>query len=232
MANEEPRSWDATFWDIGGVVLDMDSVTAAHGRFVAEIVSKHDVEMDPEEALSAFREVLGDHFRSRNGKEFRSAKDGYAKAANEIADTSLEPDEWYSQYERICRETYRPSPSLVETVETLAASDVHVGIVSDIDDAEATFILDAFGIRDYFDAITTSEECGVTKPHDEMFQTALDKADVPPEHSLMIGDRYDHDIAGAAAHGIGTVAYGANDGEAVTYRVDDLSEILRIVGVV
>ncbi|WP_240334651.1 HAD family hydrolase [Halorussus sp. MSC15.2] len=64
-----------------------------------------------------------------------------------------------------------------------------------------------------------------------MFETALREADVAADEALMIGDRYEHDVAGAKDVGLATVAYGAEDGPAVDYRVDDLREILDIVGV-
>ena len=63
-----------------------------------------------------------------------------------------------------------------------------------------------------------------------MFETALEKADVDPVRAVMVGDRYEHDMAGASAHGIATVAYGAEDGPAVDYRLDDLRRLPAFLG--
>ena len=47
----------------------------------------------------------------------------------------------------------------------------------------------------------------------------------------MIGDRYDHDMAGAAEHGIRTAAHAAEDGPAVDYLLDDVRDVLAVLGV-
>jgi putative hydrolase of the HAD superfamily len=48
----------------------------------------------------------------------------------------------------------------------------------------------------------------------------------------MIGDRYEHDVAGASAAGLDAVAYGADaHGPAADHRIDDLRELPDIVGV-
>ncbi len=47
----------------------------------------------------------------------------------------------------------------------------------------------------------------------------------------MIGDRYDHDIAGASAVGMTAIGYGAEEGPETDYAIDDLKDVLSIVGV-
>ncbi|MFU8869843.1 HAD family hydrolase, partial [Natronococcus sp.] len=106
---------------------------------------------------------------------------------------------------------------------------LHVGVVSDVDDEEGKWMLERFGVREAFDSITTSEEVGRTKPDPAMFETALEKAGVEPARSLMIGDRYDHDVRGADEAGLHGVAFGAEDGPAVAYRIESPPEILEIV---
>ncbi|ELY58291.1 HAD family hydrolase, partial [Natronococcus jeotgali] len=68
-----------------------------------------------------------------------------------------------------------------------------------------------------------------TKPDSAMFEAALEKAGVPADRALMIGDRYDHDVRGAAEAGLHGVAFGAEDGPAVAYRIESPPEILEIV---
>ena len=47
----------------------------------------------------------------------------------------------------------------------------------------------------------------------------------------MVGDRYDHDIAGAAAVGIDAAGYGEDAwGPATTHEISDLRELPDIVG--
>lgn len=226
--------YDAVFWDIGGVILDLESVQRAHERFVDELVERYgttgvdDPATDP---LDTWRSVVGDHFRERDGNEFRAARAAYDRANAEVVGQEVPREEWRELFDPILSEAIRPNPTAVATIERLAASDLHVGVVSDVDTDEGHRILETFGVRDEFDAITTSEAVGRTKPDPAMFETALSAADVDPERALMIGDRYDHDVAGAKSLGLDTVAYGADDGPDVDYAVDELREVLDIVGV-
>ncbi len=69
-------------------------------------------------------------------------------------------------------------------------------------------------IADFFDTVTTSEEAGVKKPHLQIFNMALQKANATPENSIMIGDSYEADIEGAKNAGLQAVFfdyYGKNE---------------------
>lgn len=228
--NDDANDWAAVFWDIGGVLLDIESARASHRRFIEALAGECDLSASVDEALETWRTEVGRYFREREGTEFRSSHAAYSRGVETVVGEAIPSNAWTSLFERIQRETLRPNPGAVETVERLADTDLHVGVVSDIDAAEARLILDCFGLEDAFDSITTSESVGRTKPDPAMFETALGEAGVAPSNALMVGDRYTHDMAGAADAGLSTVAYGADDGPAVDYRVDDLRELLDIVG--
>ncbi|MGZ0747692.1 HAD family hydrolase [Haloparvum sp. AD34] len=232
--DNDAAHYDAVFWDIGGVILDLESVQRAHERFVDALVDQFGaggVDDATPEPIDTWRSVVGDHFREREGNEFRAARDAYDRANATVVGREVPRAEWRALFDPILTETIRPNPTAVATIERLAASDLHVGVVSDVDTDEGHRILETFGVRDRFDAITTSEAVGRTKPAPAMFETALSAADVDPDRALMVGDRYDHDVAGAKELGLDTVAYGADDGPAVDYAVEELRELLAIVGV-
>lgn len=214
---------DATFFDIGGVLLDPASVRRAHDRFIADLSDEYDLEA--EDALETWRAELGAHFREREGTEFRSARAGYERA---VAALGVD-GEWEPAFERALAGTIEPNPGAVEAVEALAERELHLGVISDVDAAEGRRILETFGVLEEFDSITTSEAVGRTKPDPAMFETALRKAGTAPERSLMVGDRYRHDIEGAKDVGMVTTAYGAEDGPAIDHRLDDLREVLDLV---
>ncbi|WP_440765022.1 HAD family hydrolase [Natronorubrum sp. DTA7] len=229
-ANEtSTTAWDAVFWDIGGVILELESVQAAHAAFIEELVEEHDLEPSVEEAVDAWRTAVGDHFREREGTEFQSAREAYATGVEALVGEDLPRERWEPVFERHVQSSIEPISGAVETIRELARRDVHVGVVSDVDDDAGKEMLEAFGVRKAFDSITTSEEVGRTKPDPAIFETALEKADADPEWSLMIGDRYDHDVKGADEMGIHGVAFGAEDGPAVAYRIESLEEVLEIV---
>ncbi|MCL6218327.1 MAG: YjjG family noncanonical pyrimidine nucleotidase [Zunongwangia sp.] len=62
-------------------------------------------------------------------------------------------------------------------------------------------------ILNYFDTVTTSEEAGVKKPHPDIFDISLKKANAIPQKSVMIGDNYEADIVGAADFGLQTIYF-------------------------
>ncbi|SDJ49625.1 HAD family hydrolase [Natronorubrum texcoconense] len=228
-ADGSSTAWDAVFWDIGGVILELESVQAAHAAFVEELVEDHDLEPSVEEAVDTWRTAVGTHFREREGTEFQSAREAYAVGVEALVGENLPRERWEPDFERHVESSIEPIPGAVETIEELSRRDIHVGVVSDVDDDAGKEMLERFGVREQFDSITTSEEVGRTKPDPAMFETALAKAGAAPERSLMIGDRYDHDVKGADEMGIHGVAFGAEDGPAVAYRIDSPEEVLGIV---
>ncbi|MDZ7702793.1 MAG: HAD family hydrolase [Halobacteriales archaeon] len=230
MSRTGPLDVEAVLWDIGGVLLDLESVRAGHEAFLAWLVDTHDLG-SVEEAVESWRATVGEHFRSRDGTSFRPAREGYHRAVETLLGRSVDRQAWQPRFRRVLRDHLRPNAGAVETVERLAATDRHQGVLSDVDADEGRFILDHLGVLDRLDAVTTSEAVGWTKPNPAMFEAALDRAGVPPDRAAMIGDRYRHDMAGANALGIRTVAYGAADGPAVDHRVDDLRELLVLLGV-
>jgi putative hydrolase of the HAD superfamily len=82
-------------------------------------------------------------------------------------------------------------------------------------------------IADFFETITTSEEAGVKKPHFQIFNIALQKANASPENSIMIGDSYEADIEGAKNAGLQAVFfdyYGKNESKQVP-QIQKLNEL-------
>ncbi|HET7324029.1 MAG TPA: HAD family hydrolase [Halococcus sp.] len=223
---------EAVFWDIGGVILDLDSVRAGHRAFVGALADEHDLDEEP--ALETWRDELGTHFTDREGTEFRSARVGYHRAVEAMVGREIPEDEWLPAFERATSETLEPVDGVAETIRWLDGR-IHQGVVSDIDTWEGERLLSLFGVAEHLDAVTTSEEVGRTKPDPAMFETALEKAGVAPERALMVGDRYKNDMEGAAQVGIHTVAFDGSAAEAdpgdaaVDYRIEDPLEILGIV---
>lgn len=230
MARTSSLDVDAVLWDIGGVLLDLESVRAGHEAFLGWLVDSHGLE-SVDDAVETWRVTVGEYFRSREGTSFRPARDGYHRAVEAVLGRSVDRGSWQPRFREVLERHLRANPGAVETVERLAATDRHQGVLSDVDADEGRFILEHLGLRNRFDAVTTSEDVGWTKPNPAMFEAALDRADVPAERAAMVGDRYRHDMAGANALGIRTVAYGAEDGPAVDYRIDDLRELPGLLGV-
>jgi putative hydrolase of the HAD superfamily len=76
-------------------------------------------------------------------------------------------------------------------------------------------------ISQYFHTVTTSEEVGLKKPHPVIFKTALEKASVLPQKSIMIGDTFEADIMGAEKVGMHTLFFN--------YRQDEVPASYLVV---
>jgi len=223
---------EAVFWDIGGVILSIDSVQAAHRAFVESLVEEYPTDLTAPDALETWRTTVGEYFRERDGTAFRSAREAYRLAVDAILAESggVAEDEWRALFRTTLATHARPNPGAVDAIERLESEDVHLGVLSDVDETEGRWLLEQFGVLECFDAVTTSEEVGRTKPDAAMFETALEKAAVDPGTAAMIGDRYEHDMEGGRAAGLVTVAYGAEEGPAVDYRVEDLHDVPLVLG--
>ena len=65
--------------------------------------------------------------------------------------------------------------------------------------------IDGSNLAEFFDTIIISGELGFGKPKPHVFQLALDRLKVAPQHAVMIGDSLHRDIAGARELGIRTI---------------------------
>ena len=244
--SEPPAEWDAVFFDIGGVIVSLPSIRAGYVDYVEQFAAERG--LDPEWALDAWRDRLGEHFRAAEGREYRSAMAGYRTAFQHIVEGDLEESVWRPEFERTLRAARELEPNAAETIWGLDDAGLYLGIISDIDTAEARRMLEDQGFDTAFEGITTSQAVGYKKPDDRMFGDALSKTaghGVDPGRSLMVGDRYEHDMQGGTEAGLWTVAYGGTaaenagtpdenhrvDDEYVDFAVDDLADILEIVGV-
>lgn len=82
-----------------------------------------------------------------------------------------------------------------------------VGLVTDGDGEIVYAILEATGIKGFFSAVITFEDCGVRKPNPRLFLTCLKELGVSPIDAVMIGDRC-VDVEGSVRAGMKAVLLG------------------------
>ncbi len=99
-----------------------------------------------------------------------------------------------------------PYPGVPEALRELR-SRVPIAVVTDGAVAGQRAKLAALGLADAFDAVVLSDAWGraFRKPHPLPFRTALRHLGVDAADAVMVGDRPDKDIAGAAALGMRTI---------------------------
>jgi len=97
-----------------------------------------------------------------------------------------------------------------EVLEAIRKEGYRIGMIANGDSAGARNIIEATGLQDYFDVIVISEEVGIEKPYQRIFEVALAKIGVKPENAVMVGNRIDADILGANRAGMKSVWFRWN----------------------
>jgi putative hydrolase of the HAD superfamily len=137
-------------------------------------------------------------------------------------------------YRGISRCRLRLYPHVREVLDRLRER-YPLAVVTDAQSAYARGELHKVGLLDYFDPIVVSGDHGFRKPDRRLFQLALDKLGVAPEHALYVGNDMHRDIFGAREAGMWTVLVDSDQGEdawldcAPDYRIADLRDLLKLL---
>jgi len=91
------------------------------------------------------------------------------------------------------------------------------------------------GVGDLFSFSVHAEEAGAAKPHPDIFQLALKKANLPPQQVLHIGDDPDKDVRGAKKAGMlaiwvnfsNTSWEGEYPPDAIVTRLNELESTIK-----
>lgn len=100
--------------------------------------------------------------------------------------------------------SYAPYPDVVPVLRLLHAHGLTLGVISDWDIGLGP-ILHEHGLNQYFDFAVISAAVRHAKPHPQLFELALRRADAIPDYAVHIGDSYILDVLGARSVGISPV---------------------------
>jgi len=136
-------------------------------------------------------------------------------------------------YERfIIREGFMPLFSDVKyTLARLRSHGIRLGVLSNFP-PHLEEALKLHGIHGYFDFYVVSSLVGMEKPDSAIFELAIERAGVPKEEILYVGDNVDDDIRGARAVGLPAILIDRHDRwpEADCVRIRRLSELAEVAG--
>ncbi len=82
-------------------------------------------------------------------------------------------------------------------------------------------------LEPFFEQIITSEDIGVKKPHPDIFEFALKKANATKETSVMIGDNWEADVMGALQYGMKAIYFNP-DNKVVGENITSISHLLEL----
>jgi putative hydrolase of the HAD superfamily len=107
--------------------------------------------------------------------------------------------------------TARVIEGALEVLEAIRKKGYRTAMIANGNSANIRNIIQATGLRDYFDSIVISEEVGIEKPYQRIFEVALAQLGVKPENAVMVGNKIDADILGANRIGMKSVWFRWNN---------------------
>ena len=244
--NNEIKKYKAIFFDFGGTLMCAESDNVAHLHMMKEVIQKYNLPAFPEDMVTKYNSFLfTKEMTLRDAdpeeKSFTPLRESTKKAFKGVlAEYDIQPSkedfQWFSKLFFENHKKYiKLFPETLLILRELKNTDLHMGIISDIDNDFQEFQFKVFGISGIFDSITTSEEVQSYKPESKIFQVALDKARCQGEESIIIGDSYKKDIVGGKNMGMTTIwinKFSGDDADKdeADFVVKHLKEISPILG--
>jgi putative hydrolase of the HAD superfamily len=148
--------------------------------------------------------------------------------------TPVSPQTIRAFWARHFAECTQPAVDLHDTLRSLRARGIRLGVVSNGRGAMQQRKLDVLGVRDELSCVAISEVLGVRKPDGRIFQYALSEMNVTPQACWFVGDHPLHDVAGA--RGAGMTAVWVDHGQPwppgpvqPTHRIKRLGDLVALV---
>ncbi len=169
---------------------------------------KYGLKVDFKTGLNMLREVVSE-YGSNHSSHFniflKRVQSLYPNSMKDISEEMLVAAAVIA-YHRVKVKNIKPFPDvvpfLVRTRETYP--DIKLGIITDGIPVKQFEKILRLRFEKFFDEIIISDEIGIRKPNPRLFSYALDKLNVKPDETLMVGDRLDNDIEPARAINIHT----------------------------
>ncbi len=184
----------AVFFDLDGTLYARDALV---GRVAAAQFESFRAQLPQIDRAEYVRRVseLDDHGHPNKASIYLSL------GAELHLDTNL-IEELTADFWRRYDEDGLIATDTVETLRTLRAIDLKLGVITNGTTNRQSRKLQALGIDSLFDVVLISEAEGIRKPDPEIFRRAMDLVGVEPSESVYIGDNPEADIVGALSAGM------------------------------
>lgn len=200
------------FFDLGSTLLDEED---AYGNYIDRCVKK---------LQSLAIEVSSDSYKKKMVEYAHKSLDPVRATWHYFMPTEPRPL-WTNEGVRLYPET-------IDVLEKLS-QNYRLGIIAN-QSGSVRLLLREWGIESYFQLIILSEEVGLSKPDPTIFTLALQKANIPADRAVYVGDRYDNDILPAKSLGMHTVriltGFGKYTRENGKWKSDWMIQSLRYLG--
>lgn len=214
----------AVFFDLGGTLFSYRATRPHFDRVLEGLAREHGITEPFERVRAVYREAMAKAGAVHNARPYYlhrdMFRDAYLGLLRAYGVAARDSEALYVGQSEVGAQFIALRPGVRETLATLRARGLHLGIVSNIDDDQFRAIWARLGIDEFFHATTTSEEARSCKPDPGIYQVALAKAPgIAAREVLFVGDSPQHDFAGAKPLGMRTAW--------IAERQQELTEALR-----
>ena len=214
---------------IKGIFIDFyGTVVYEDGEIVSKISQKI-YETGNAESVSQIDAYWWNRFKSlfenSYGENFQTQRELETKSLIDTIRHFKSPLDGLSLSEEMFEYWVKP-PIFEESKQFFRECPVPIYIVSNIDRADILAAVEYHGLhpRDVF----TSEDAKSYKPRKELFELALNKAELIADEVLHIGDSLSSDVKGASLAGINPIWVNRN-GKAIPDKVTAVSNLLEVL---
>lgn len=203
MESNEALASAAVLFELDDTLIDLQHARRHGLRAVQELMPEledlpleelelvHDAEL-----TTNYQETLDDSLSEEeaNREHMRGICRRYGLPTGRVADAA-------HAYESALQSNWRLVPGVDEMLETLRTC-TKVGVVTNGRSQNQWNKLEFFDLLP-MDTVVVSADVGVTKPHPDIFEHAIN--DLGVEKVTMIGDSWEHDVLGALASGMDAI---------------------------
>jgi len=230
-------AYDFHYMPLRGVLFDLDDTLFDHDHATnralsalratepafrewapAELVSRHSVELEAMhlEVLAGRQSI--DNAREERFRRLFEAATGRSAPAGHAAQLAR-------GYRTAYEGAWQPVTGAPELLKALRAAGLPIAIVTNNIVAEQQLKLRHCGLDRLIDLLITSEEIGAAKPDVRIFEAVLSRMGINRDETVMIGDAWHTDIAGAQAAGIRPIWFNRRDAASPDQGVAELKAL-------
>ena len=201
----------AVLFDFGGTLFDYADLARGQLESVIALGERLGLRATPAELAAAQRRGTASVFREYLPRSYYLHEDFFADALRATArelGVELCPEDvafYFETQHRNRARDFRLREGVHATLGELRARGLHLGIVSNIDEADLRHLIDLGRLGESFDSLLSSEAARSCKPDPRIFEIALERAGCAPDEVLFVGDTLPQDVEGANRSGMRSV---------------------------
>lgn len=194
-----PNDDRVVFFDIDGTLLDTSNFAETARKAAIGLMVDNGLPLDKDEAYGVLKTIIRE-----KGSNYNQHFNILTKVVLGHEDPMLVALGMVT-YHNVKIALLRPFAETIDTLIYLKSQGYRLAVISNGITIKQWEKLVRLNVYSFFDAVITSEEVGVEKPHKLIYDVALRKMNGNPEKSVMIGNKLKEDGLGAVNAGMSAI---------------------------